>query len=99
MVLVMCHLCPQASASTPLSSFAGSESVHKRRHYHPDLPTASQGLLQLYHGDAPEDLGPKAVSFSPKSFRYIGGTVLLDTEDYHEFNVPNKVWEIRDRKW
>ncbi|XP_019120725.1 TBC1 domain family member 9B [Larimichthys crocea] len=50
-----------ASSSTPLSSSAGSESVHRGRHYHPGLPTASQGLLQLYHRDAPEDLGPKAM--------------------------------------
>ncbi|KAM9357249.1 TBC1 domain family member 9B [Symphorus nematophorus] len=50
-----------ASSSVPLSSSAGSESVHRGRHYHPGLPTASQGLLQLYHRDAPEDLGPKAM--------------------------------------
>lgn len=62
--------CPQASSSTPLSSSAGSESVHRGRHYHPGLPTASQGLLQLYHRDAPEDLGPKAVSSSPKTCRH-----------------------------
>ncbi|XP_040903580.1 TBC1 domain family member 9B isoform X2 [Toxotes jaculatrix] len=49
------------SASVPSSSSAGSESVHRGRHYHPGLPTASQGLLQLYHRDAPEDLGPKAM--------------------------------------
>ncbi|XP_034399541.1 TBC1 domain family member 9B [Cyclopterus lumpus] len=48
-----------ASSSAPLSS--GSESVHRGRHYHPGLPTASHGLLQLYHQDAPEDLGPKAM--------------------------------------
>uniref|UniRef100_A0A3Q3W9X4 TBC1 domain family member 9B n=1 Tax=Mola mola TaxID=94237 RepID=A0A3Q3W9X4_MOLML len=52
---------PSASSSIPLSSPGGSESVHRRRHYHPDLPTASQGLLQLYHCNAPEDLGPKAM--------------------------------------
>uniref|UniRef100_A0A3Q3MFJ9 TBC1 domain family member 9B n=1 Tax=Mastacembelus armatus TaxID=205130 RepID=A0A3Q3MFJ9_9TELE len=45
----------------PSSSSAASESVHRGRHFHPDLPTASQGLLQLYHQDAPEDLGPKAM--------------------------------------
>lgn len=50
-----------ASSSGPSSSSAGSESVHRGRHYHPGLPTASQGLLQLYHRDAPEDLGPKAM--------------------------------------
>ncbi|TKS65021.1 TBC1 domain family member 9B [Collichthys lucidus] len=50
-----------ASSSTPLSSSAGPESVHRGRHYHSGLPTASQGLLQLYHRDAPEDLGPKAM--------------------------------------
>ncbi|XP_070818565.1 TBC1 domain family member 9B isoform X2 [Chaetodon trifascialis] len=50
-----------ASSSTPLSSSAGSESIHRGRHYHPGLPTASQGLLQLYHRNAPEDLGPKAM--------------------------------------
>uniref|UniRef100_A0A8C4DQ09 TBC1 domain family member 9B n=1 Tax=Dicentrarchus labrax TaxID=13489 RepID=A0A8C4DQ09_DICLA len=61
-VVVVCVFCRQASSSTPLSSSAGSESVHRGRHYHPGLPTASQGLLQLYHRDTPEDLGPKAVS-------------------------------------
>uniref|UniRef100_A0A3Q1G1R6 TBC1 domain family member 9B n=2 Tax=Acanthochromis polyacanthus TaxID=80966 RepID=A0A3Q1G1R6_9TELE len=50
-----------ASSSVPSSSSAGSECIHKGRHYHPGLPTASQGLLQLYHQDAPEDLGPKAM--------------------------------------
>nr|XP_046262457.1 TBC1 domain family member 9B isoform X3 [Scatophagus argus] len=49
------------SSSVPLSSSAGSESVQKKRHYHSGLPTASQGLLQLFHRDAPEDLGPKAM--------------------------------------
>lgn len=43
-------------------SAAASESGEQRRHYHSELPTASQGLLQLYRSTAPEDLGPKAVS-------------------------------------
>lgn len=47
--------------SSGSSSVPTSESVHKGRHYHSGLPTAKQGLLQLYHGDAPEDLGPKAM--------------------------------------
>uniref|UniRef100_A0A671TWV7 TBC1 domain family member 9B n=1 Tax=Sparus aurata TaxID=8175 RepID=A0A671TWV7_SPAAU len=51
-------LCPQASSS---ASSAESESVHRGRQYHLGLPTASQGLLQLYHRNAPEDLGPKAM--------------------------------------
>ncbi|XP_018544629.1 TBC1 domain family member 9B isoform X3 [Lates calcarifer] len=50
-----------AASGVSSSSSAGSESVHRGRHYHPGLPTASQGLLQLYHRDAPEDLGPKAM--------------------------------------
>nr|XP_061793342.1 TBC1 domain family member 9B-like [Nerophis lumbriciformis] len=29
--------------------------------YGPDAPTATQGLLELYRKDAPEDLGPKAM--------------------------------------
>ncbi|KAK5896444.1 hypothetical protein CesoFtcFv8_009606 [Champsocephalus esox] len=43
----------------PLDS--SSESVLIGRHYHPDLPTANQGLLRLYQTGAPEDLGPKAM--------------------------------------
>lgn len=39
------------------------EAGLRRRHYHSELPTASQGLLQLYRSNAPEDLGPKAVSY------------------------------------
>ncbi|XP_070768835.1 TBC1 domain family member 9B [Enoplosus armatus] len=50
-----------ASSTASSSSSAGAESVHRGRHYHTGLPTASQGLLQLYHRDAPEDLGPKAM--------------------------------------
>ncbi|XP_041845259.1 TBC1 domain family member 9B isoform X2 [Melanotaenia boesemani] len=51
------------SSSVPLSSSAesGGNGPHKGRHYHHGLPTASQGLLQLYHHDAPENLGPKAM--------------------------------------
>ncbi|KAM6924233.1 TBC1 domain family member 9B [Xenentodon cancila] len=52
---------PSASSSPPSSLSAGSDSVHKDRHYHPGLPTATQGLLQIYHRDSPEDLGPKAM--------------------------------------
>uniref|UniRef100_A0A665TYI6 TBC1 domain family member 9B n=1 Tax=Echeneis naucrates TaxID=173247 RepID=A0A665TYI6_ECHNA len=54
-------MCPQAASSAPSSSTAGCESVHRGRHYHPGLPTARQALLQLYHQDGPEDLGPKAM--------------------------------------
>ncbi|XP_074530369.1 TBC1 domain family member 9B isoform X2 [Halichoeres trimaculatus] len=43
------------------SASAASDSVQKGQHFHPGLPTVSQGLLQLYHKDAPEDLGPKAM--------------------------------------
>ncbi|XP_078100537.1 TBC1 domain family member 9B isoform X2 [Sander vitreus] len=50
-----------ASSSVPSPSSAGSDSAHRGRHFHPGLPTASQGLLQLYQQDAPEDLGPKAM--------------------------------------
>ncbi|XP_037116603.1 TBC1 domain family member 9B isoform X2 [Syngnathus acus] len=45
---------------SPLAAAASSGGA-KERHYHPDVPTATQGLLQLYHKDAPEDLGPKAM--------------------------------------
>ncbi|XP_075994456.1 TBC1 domain family member 9B [Genypterus blacodes] len=51
----------QAGSPGLPSSSAGSDSVQRGRHYHPALPTASQGLLQLYQSDAPEDLGPKAM--------------------------------------
>uniref|UniRef100_A0A671TZK3 TBC1 domain family member 9B n=1 Tax=Sparus aurata TaxID=8175 RepID=A0A671TZK3_SPAAU len=40
------------------SDLLGSEDITE---YHLGLPTASQGLLQLYHRNAPEDLGPKAM--------------------------------------
>ncbi|KAM9850393.1 TBC1 domain family member 9B isoform 2-T2 [Aulostomus maculatus] len=50
-----------ASPAVPSTLSAGSESVHRGRHYHPGLATASQGLLQLYHRHATEDLGPKAM--------------------------------------
>ncbi|KAI9513563.1 TBC1 domain member 9B [Dissostichus eleginoides] len=45
----------------PESILSSSESILRGRHYHPDLPTANQGLLRLYQTGAPEDLGPKAM--------------------------------------
>ncbi|XP_075872738.1 TBC1 domain family member 9B isoform X2 [Nelusetta ayraudi] len=50
-----------AGPSVLFQSAAASESGEQRRHYHSGLPTASQGLLQLYRSTAPEDLGPKAM--------------------------------------
>lgn len=47
--------------STDVSPCAGNEPAPRRLHYHPELPTASQSLLQLYHHKLQEDLGPKAV--------------------------------------
>ncbi|XP_077388078.1 TBC1 domain family member 9B isoform X2 [Festucalex cinctus] len=38
-----------------------SSSASSDRLYHPDVPTATQALLQLYRKDAPQDLGPKAM--------------------------------------
>ncbi|CAN9514560.1 unnamed protein product [Ophioblennius macclurei] len=52
---------PLALIGHSASSAGGAESAQKGRHYHPGLPTASQGLLQLYHQDSAEDLGPKAM--------------------------------------
>ncbi|XP_062416437.1 TBC1 domain family member 9B isoform X2 [Pungitius pungitius] len=52
-------LCPVGPSASSMS--LGTESAHKMPHYHPGLSTASQGLLQLYHQDAQEDLGPKAM--------------------------------------
>uniref|UniRef100_A0A673A2T5 TBC1 domain family member 9B n=1 Tax=Sphaeramia orbicularis TaxID=375764 RepID=A0A673A2T5_9TELE len=54
-------VCPCPQTSNIHSASAGSESISRGRHYHPGLPTASCGLLQLYHQDTPEDLGPKAM--------------------------------------
>ncbi|XP_056138734.1 TBC1 domain family member 9B [Lampris incognitus] len=42
------------------SSGAPDDSCQGERYYHSGLPTATQGLLQIYQRDAPEDLGPKA---------------------------------------
>uniref|UniRef100_A0A673A3Y3 TBC1 domain family, member 9 (with GRAM domain) n=1 Tax=Sphaeramia orbicularis TaxID=375764 RepID=A0A673A3Y3_9TELE len=48
--------------TSPLALIGHSvQSISRGRHYHPGLPTASCGLLQLYHQDTPEDLGPKAM--------------------------------------
>ncbi|XP_077428771.1 TBC1 domain family member 9B isoform X2 [Vanacampus margaritifer] len=44
-----------------LSRQQTSSSVSRERLYHPDVPTATQALLQLYHKDAPRDPGPKAM--------------------------------------
>uniref|UniRef100_A0A3B5BGU2 TBC1 domain family member 9B n=1 Tax=Stegastes partitus TaxID=144197 RepID=A0A3B5BGU2_9TELE len=48
--------------TSPLSLIGQSvRQSQLRLRYHSGLPTASQGLLQLYHQDALEDLGPKAM--------------------------------------
>ncbi|XP_068596721.1 TBC1 domain family member 9B-like [Brachionichthys hirsutus] len=44
-----------------------ASEVNERRRYHRGLPTASQGLLQLYQRNAPEDLGPKAMKEKMKA--------------------------------
>lgn len=56
---MMCSFVLQAP--TKMTSSAGNECTQRKLHYHPDLPTASHSLLQLYHQNGPEDLGPKAV--------------------------------------
>uniref|UniRef100_H3CLJ5 TBC1 domain family member 9B n=1 Tax=Tetraodon nigroviridis TaxID=99883 RepID=H3CLJ5_TETNG len=54
-----CPLAPQVS--TILPPRAGSQPPQRRQHFHPELPTASQSLLQLYQQHLQEDLGPKAM--------------------------------------
>ncbi|KAM8733743.1 TBC1 domain family member 9B isoform 1-T1 [Acanthopagrus schlegelii] len=54
-------LSPIGHSTSSSASSAGSESIHRGRQYHLGLPTASQCLLQLYHRNTPEDLGPKAM--------------------------------------
>ncbi|XP_034038116.1 TBC1 domain family member 9B isoform X2 [Thalassophryne amazonica] len=51
------------SVSSSISSSTSTvpESVHRGRQYHAGLPTANQGLLQLFHKDGPEDQHPKAL--------------------------------------
>ncbi|KAM9795001.1 TBC1 domain family member 9B [Neosynchiropus ocellatus] len=49
---------PPAHEVTP--AVAGGAS-QRGRHFHPDLPTATQSLLQLFHRDTPEDLRPRAM--------------------------------------
>uniref|UniRef100_A0A8C5BXA3 TBC1 domain family, member 9 (with GRAM domain) n=1 Tax=Gadus morhua TaxID=8049 RepID=A0A8C5BXA3_GADMO len=52
---------PQQSCSgLPSSSPGPAGSSQAQRHYHPGLPTASQGLLHIYQRDDPEGQGPKA---------------------------------------
>ncbi|TRY93970.1 hypothetical protein DNTS_021122 [Danionella cerebrum] len=50
---------PQSLSSSPPSLAIGGEPG-QAQHYSSSLPTASQGLLQIYQRDIPEDLGPTA---------------------------------------
>ncbi|XP_061690467.1 TBC1 domain family member 9B isoform X2 [Syngnathoides biaculeatus] len=50
--------------AAPLAAVASSPAAAEERRYDLDVPTATRGLLQLYRKDAPEDLGPEAVSAS-----------------------------------
>ncbi|CAL8329262.1 TBC1 domain family member 9B isoform X2 [Gadus morhua] len=51
---------PLSCSGLPSSSPGPAGSSQAQRHYHPGLPTASQGLLHIYQRDDPEGQGPKA---------------------------------------
>lgn len=82
-----CPLAPQVS--TILPPRAGSQPPQRRQHFHPELPTASQSLLQLYQQHLQEDLGPKAVGAS-MGLGGVGGGLPLQQDHQKGLLVPHR---------
>ncbi|XP_030620915.1 TBC1 domain family member 9B isoform X3 [Chanos chanos] len=76
------------------------------QHYTPDLPTAKQGLLQIFHKDAPEDLGPKATKEKMKEeswnihfFEYGRGVCMYRTSKTRELVLNGIPESLRGELW
>ncbi|KAM4621446.1 TBC1 domain family member 9B isoform 2-T2 [Polymixia lowei] len=95
-----------ASSSLPSSSPGGADSSQGKCHYHPNLPTAMQGLLHIYQRDAPEDLGPKATKEKMKEeswnihfFEFGRGVCMYRTAKTRELVLNGIPESLRGELW
>ncbi|XP_028816600.1 TBC1 domain family member 9B isoform X4 [Denticeps clupeoides] len=98
------------SPSTPTvpsapPSFPGMDSPQSQ-HYSPSLPTAKQGLLQIYLKDSPEDLGLKATKEKMKEeswkihfFEFGRGVCMYRTSKTRELVLNGIPESLRGELW
>ncbi|KAL2077279.1 hypothetical protein ACEWY4_026783 [Coilia grayii] len=92
--------------STP-PPVGGAGEPPQQRHYNPDLPTAKQGLLRIYHKEAPdEDMGPKATKEKMKEeawnihfFEYGRGVCMYRTSKTRELVLSGIPESLRGELW
>ncbi|KAK7137552.1 hypothetical protein R3I94_013262 [Phoxinus phoxinus] len=104
-----CGLNPQSenpSPSTPPSPVLALGEMPPNQHYSPSLPTAKQGLLQIYQQDVPEELGPKVTrekmkeeSWNIHFFEYGRGVCMYRTSKTRELVLNGIPESLRGELW
>ncbi|KAJ8405301.1 hypothetical protein AAFF_G00322920 [Aldrovandia affinis] len=96
---------PSPTFPFPSSSPASGEGF-PGRHYSTTLPTATQGLLSLFHKDEPEDLGPKATKEKMKEeswnihfFEFGRGVCMYRTSKTRELVLNGIPENLRGELW
>ncbi|KAG7465330.1 hypothetical protein MATL_G00175210 [Megalops atlanticus] len=96
---------PSPTAPFP-SSPSASGAPPPGRYYSPSLATAKQGLLSIFHKDAPEDLGPKATKEKMKEeswnihfFEFGRGVCMYRTSKTRELVLNGIPEKLRGELW
>ncbi|KAI1898593.1 hypothetical protein AGOR_G00073990 [Albula goreensis] len=96
---------PSPTSPIPASPLASGESP-QNRHYSSSLPTATQGLLSIFHKDRPEDLGPKAAKEKMKEeswnihfFEFGRGVCMYRTSKTRELVLNGIPENLRGELW
>ncbi|XP_061090909.1 TBC1 domain family member 9B isoform X1 [Conger conger] len=96
---------PSPTSPFPSTPPASGESP-PNRHYRSSLPTASQGLLNIFRQGAPEDLGPKATKEKMKEeswnihfFEFGRGVCMYRTSKTRELVLNGIPENLRGELW
>ncbi|XP_077103354.1 TBC1 domain family member 9B isoform X2 [Siphateles boraxobius] len=94
------------SPCTPPSPVLELGEMPQNQHYSPSLPTAKQGLLQIYQQDVPEELGPKVTrekmkeeSWNIHFFEYGRGVCMYRTSKTRELVLNGIPESLRGELW